>query len=478
MYQDPRKDIGEMTHGLKSLASHITTPEQKTAFEAYLHKLSNDPSVPPDMKFIPLGFLDSLQSAPPVSPPQGTVKDKIEGQLMAQNTNPVGIAANMPQMQPRGPQPPQQPTQQPPQALYEGGVAQLPVSDSMYNFREGGIIGYAGGGMTARGMIEEAFNQYKAYKPEAPVDFDAFKQQYIAAHPEATALSKPVGETMSKYLEEQILRDKAEHEKQTGEVSKQNQNLALSNALLAAAQQTRGTKGLGSLGPALAGFGTTMNEATAAEDQRLNTLTAKKREQDMIIAKYKNELETAQRAADEGNMTKSLESRNKLIAMNNEAKLKGIDLASHLAVPLASLESSAMMANKAHAVPETIQLADRLMKESGGKLTFDQALERVKVLGATGQLGSVEQQKFATILRERDKVDAEPSIRIGMMAKEGSPQRIAAETEKAKRYKAIDDYANSIHGGKTTEAPTPTPTAGPGGLPTTLNYDAKGNRIG
>ena len=137
-----------------------------------------------------------------------------------------------------------------------------------------------------------------------------------------------------------------------------------------------------------------------------------------------------------------------------------------------------MMANKAHAVPETIQLADRLMKESGGKLTFDQALERVKVLGATGQLGSVEQQKFATILRERDKVDAEPSIRIGMMAKEGSPQRIAAETEKAKRYKAIDDYANSIHGGKTTEAPTPTPTAGPGGLPTTLNYDAKGNRIG
>lgn len=460
MYQDPRKDIGEMTHGLKSLASHITTPEQKTAFEAYLHKLSNDPSVPPDMKFIPLGFLDSLQSAPPVSPPQGTVKDKIEGQLMAQNTNPVGIAANMPQMQPRGPQ---QPQQQPPQALYEGGVAQLPVSDSMYNFREGGIIGYAGGGMTARGMIEEAFNQYKAYKPEAPVDFDAFKQQYIAAHPEATALSKPVGETMGKYLEEQILRDKAEHEKQTGEVSKQNQNLALSNALLAAAQQTRGTKGLGSLGPALAGFGTTMNESTAAEDQRLNTLNVKKREQDMLIAKYKNELETAQRAAAEGDMTKSIESRNKAIQIANDAKKMGIDVATHLATPLAQLESSAMIANKTHATPESIQLADRLMKESGGKLTFDQALERVKVLGATGQLGSVEQQKFATILKERDKVDADPSIRIGMMAKEGSPQRIAAETEKAKRYKAIDDYANSIHGGKTTEAPTP--TAAPGLLP-------------
>ena len=476
MYQDPRKDIGEMTHGLKSLASHITTPEQKTAFEAYLRKLSNDPSVPQDMKFIPLGFLDSLQSAPPVSPPQGTVKDKIEGQLMAQNTNPVGIAANMPQMQPRGPQP-QQPQQQPPQALYEGGVAQLPVSNSMYNFREGGIIGYAGGGMTARGMIEEAFNQYKAYKPEAPVDFDAFKQQYIAAHPEATALAKPVGETMSKYLEEQILRDKAEHERQTGEVSKQNQNLALSNALLAAAQQTRGTKGLGSLGPALAGFGTVMNESTAAEEQRLSGLNAKKREQDMIIAKYKNELETAQRAADEGNMTKSLESRNKAIQTANEAKKMGIDLAMHLATPLAQLDSSAMMANKAHAVPESIQLATALMKENP-KLTFDNALERVKVLGAAGQLGSVEQQKFATILKERDKVDNDSAIKIGMMAKEGTPQRIAAETEKAKRYKAIDDYADSMFGGKKTEVPAPTPTAGPGGLPTTLNYDAKGNRIG
>jgi hypothetical protein len=267
---------------------------------------------------------------------------------------------------------------------------------------------------------------------------------------------------MGKYLEEQILRDKAEHEKQTGEVSKQNQNLALSNALLAAAQQTRGTKGLGSLGPALAGFGTSMNEATAAEDQRLNNLTAKKREQDMIIAKYKNELEISQRAAAEGDMTKSLESRNKAIQTANEAKKMGIDLAMHLATPLAQLESSAMMANKAHAVPESIQLATALMKENS-KLTFDQALERVKVLGATGQLGSVEQQKFATILKERDKVDADPSIRIGMMAKEGSPQRIAAETEKAKRYKAIDAYANSIHGGQTTEAPAP--TAAPGLLP-------------
>jgi hypothetical protein len=475
MYQDPRKDIGEMTHGLKSLASHITTPEQKTAFEAYLHKLSNDPSVPQDMKFIPLGFLDSLQSAPPVSPPQGTVKDKIEGQLMAQNTNPVGIAANMPQMQPRGPQ---QPQQQPPQALYEGGVAQLPVSNSMYNFKEGGIIGYAEGGMTARGMIEEAFNQYKAYKPEAPVDFDSFKQQYIAAHPEATALAKPVGETMGKYLEEQILRDKAEHERQTGEVSKQNQNLALSNALLAAAQQTRGTKGLGSLGPALAGFGTVMNESTAAEEQRLSGLNAKKREQDMIIAKYKNELETAQRAADEGNMTKSLESRNKAIQTANDIKKMGIDLPTHFASTLGQLESSAMMANKAHAVPESIQLADRLMKESGGKLTFEQALNKIAENRSMGQLGSVEQNKIATILKERDKVDADPTIRMGMMAKEGSPQRIAAETEKAKRYKAIDDYANNMFDGKKTEVPAPTPTAGPGGLPTTLNYDAKGNRIG
>jgi len=451
MYQDPRKDIGEMTHGLKSLASHITTPEQKTAFEAYLRKLSNDPSVPPDMKFIPLGFLDSLQSTPPVSPPQGTVKDKIEGQLMAQNTNPVGIAANMPQMQPRGPQ---QPQQQPPQALYDGGVAQLPVSNSMYNFREGGIIGYAGGGMTARGMIEEAFNQYKAYKPEAPVDFDAFKQQYIAAHPEATALAKPVGETMGKYLEEQILRDKAEHERQTGEVSKQNQNLALSNALLAAAQQTRGTKGLGSLGPALAGFGTTMNESTAAEEQRLNTLTAKKREQDMIIAKYKNELETAQRAAAEGDMTKSLESRNKAIQTANEAKKMGIDLAMHLATPLAQLESSAMMANKAHAVPESIQLATALMKENP-KLTFDNALERVKVLGATGQLGSAQERLQENYAKTRQAIVA--SYRM----LQGDPKM------KIKMDKELSDLDAQYKSYGLTGMPTetPTPTAAPGLLP-------------
>ena len=461
MYQDPRKDIGEMTHGLKSLASHITTPEQKTAFEAYLHKLSNDPSVPQDMKFIPLGFLDSLQSAPPVSPPQGTVKDKIEGQLMAQNTNPVGIAANMPQMQPRGPQ---QPPQQPPQALYEGGVAKLPVSSSMYNFKEGGIIGYAGGGMTAEGMIKEAWDQYKSYKPEAPVDFDSFKQQYIAAHPEATALAKPVGESFGKYLEEQANRDKAEHERQTGEMSQRNKDLGFSNALIAAAQQTRGTKGIGSLAPALAGFGTSINESTSAEDQRLNTLNAKKREQDMLIAKYKNELETAQRAAAEGDMTKSLESRNKAIQMENEAKKMGIDLATHLATPLAQLESSRIVASKAHATPESIQVAERLMAQNKG-LTFEQAMTKSRELMNTGQLASVEQNKIATILKERDKVDADPTIRMGLMAKEGSPQRIAAEAEKARRYKEIDAYSNRIYGGQTTEAPTPAPTAAPGLLP-------------
>jgi len=454
MYQDPRKDIGEMTHGLKSLASHITTPEQKTAFEAYLHKLSNDPSVPQDMKFIPLGFLDSLQSAPPVSPPQGTVKDKIEGQLMAQNTNPVGIAANMPQMQPRGPQP-QQPQQQPPQALYEGGVAQLPVSNSMYNFREGGIIGYAGGGMTAEGMIKEAFDQYKAYKPEAPVDFDVFKQQYIAAHPEATALAKPVGESFGKYLEEQANRDKAEHERQTGEMSQRNKDLGFSNALIAASQQTRGTKGIGSLGPALAGFGTSVNASTAAEDERLNALNVKRREQDMMIAKYRNELETAQRAADEGNMTKSLESRNKAIQLANEAKKMGIDLAMHLATPLAQLESSRIMAAKQHATPESIQLADRLMKESGGKLTFDKALERVKELNATGQLGSAQERLQENYAKSRQAIVS--SYRM----LQGDP-KMQAKMEKELRDLDAQYRAFGLTGAPTE---TPVPTATPGLLP-------------
>jgi len=303
-------------------------------------------------------------------------------------------------------------------------------------------------------MIKEAFDQYKAYKPEAPVDFDAFKQQYIAAHPEATALAKPVGESFGKYLEEQANRDKAEHERQTGEMSQRNKDLGFSNALIAASQQTRGTKGIGSLGPALAGFGTSVNASTAAEDERLNALNVKRREQDMLIAKYRNELETAQRAAAEGDMTKSLESRNKAIATKNEAALKGIDVATHLAAPLATLESARIMADKSHATPEAIQLADRLIKENP-KLTFEQALNKVAENRTMGQLGSAQERLQENYAKSRQAIVA--SYRM----LQGDP-KMQAKMEKELRDLDAQYRAFGLTGAPTE---TPAPTATPGLLP-------------
>jgi hypothetical protein len=348
----------------------------------------------------------------------------------------------------------QQPRMQAPQQqphMANGGVAHLPVPETMYNFKNGGIIGFKTGDsvpdISSRGLMAQAAQGAANFTGAEPVDPDVIKAQYIAAHPEqAGILARPVAETMSKGLAEQEARDKAEYEKQTGAESKKRDQIAFSNALLNAAEQTRGTKGIGGLGPALAGYGGSYNAAQEKEMERLANLAKTKREQDMLTLKYKSEVEAAQRAAADNDYTKHLAYLNAAAQTKAEAAKLGIDVAAKLAGVAGQLESANIMASKSHAVPESIQIADRLMKESGGKLSFAKALQQISENKGYGR-------EIETILKERDKVDSDPAIKIGMMSPIGSKQRLAAEAERDKRYKAIDAYY-----GRASSEPTETPT--------------------
>jgi hypothetical protein len=71
------------------------------------------------------------------------------------------------------------------------------------------------------------------------------------------------------------------------------------------------------------------------------------------------------------------------------------------------------------------------------------------------------------------------NIKIGLTSPVGSPAHNAALAEIARREGEIDAQISAVTGNVPTASPgTPAPAAGPGGLPTTLHYDANGNRIG
>ena len=94
-----------------------------------------NPSIVPP--YIALGEMErrtrAAKNAQPAQAPQGTVKDAL--------TQGLASLGGMQQMSPQA-----QPEEQPePQMMAHGGLAAVPVPARMTNYRDGGIIGYAGG---------------------------------------------------------------------------------------------------------------------------------------------------------------------------------------------------------------------------------------------------------------------------------------------------------------------------------------------
>jgi hypothetical protein len=139
-----------------------------------------------------------------------------------------------------------------------------------------------------------------------PEDPEELRKKYIAAHPEyAKILNAVPGEALTKLVGELESQNKSQRERfQQGEGTRGL--AALSQALIAAGEATRGQKGMG-LGSAFGGFGKSFNQSTLDAEDRAAKQQAAERAQTIETIKLQSDIEGLQRAYAEGNIAKIAE---------------------------------------------------------------------------------------------------------------------------------------------------------------------------
>jgi len=339
-----------------------------------------NPEVPPYMALGEMNRRKAMEQRA-AQAPDTSVKEKLEselnqqlalpgvGQGMNMRINPEGMPQPMPAAQPQ--MAPQMPRMQnppmarpmPPQQMAQpgsipagapgmaaGGLAELPVRKDIFNYAPGGIVAFAdesneqlvlppgtpysatesgtyssGDGGGDGNLPVDLANQILRKRlmgqvdlPQ-PVDREKAIAEVLAQKPElAPFINKLPGEALTKLatqLEEQNQAQRARFKEGEG-----RQGLAaLSNALIAAGEATRGQKGMGGLGAAFGGFGKSYNAATAAEEERAAKQQALERAQTIETMKLQADIESMRRAYAEGDIEKAIKFKEQANA--REAKI-------------------------------------------------------------------------------------------------------------------------------------------------------------
>ncbi len=333
-----------------------------------------NPQVPPYMALGEMNRRKSMEQRA-AQAPDSSVKEKLEselnqqvalpgvGQGMNMRLNPAGMPRPMPAVQPQmapqmrpmqvppaaRPMPPQQMSQPgsiPAGApgMAGGGLANLPISNRMFNYAPGGIVAFADEsneqlvlppGESVSGTYSDSGGDGKLPVELAnqilrkrllgqvdlpqPVDREKVIAEQIAKNPQlAGLLNKIPGEALGKLatqLEEQNKTQRSQFQEGEG-----RQGLAaLSQALISAGEATRGQKGMGGIGAAFGGFGKTYNAATAAQAERAAKQQAMERAQTIEAMKLQADIEQMQRAYAEGNIDKAMDLKKQVNA--REAKI-------------------------------------------------------------------------------------------------------------------------------------------------------------
>ena len=332
-----------------------------------------NPQVPPYMALGEMNRRKNMEQRA-AQAPDSSVKEKLESELAQQTAlpgigqgmnmrmNPAGmpqpVPAAQPQMAPQMPkmQNPPMAQKMPPQQMAQpgatpgmagGGLADLPVGD-MFNYAPGGIVAFAGPddqlvlppgtpysseesgtysepqsmdklpvGLANRIMADRLAG--KSDLPQ-PVSREEMQAEVLAKRPElAGILNKLPGEALGKLATELESQNKAQRDRfQQGEG---RQGLAaLSQALIAAGEATRGQKGMGSLGAAFGGFGKSYNAATQATEERAAKQQALERAQTIETMKLQSDIEQMQRAYAEGDIDKAMKFKEQVNA--RQAKIE------------------------------------------------------------------------------------------------------------------------------------------------------------
>lgn len=336
-----------------------------------------NPQVPPYMALGEMNRRKNMEQRA-AQAPDSSVKEKLESELSQQTALPgIGQGMNM-RMNPEGmPEPmpavrpqmaPQMPKMQnppmaqktPPQQMSQpgsipagapgmagGGLAGLPVDPDMFSYAPGGIVAFADEGLvpSPRSLADESvsgtYSDSEAGSDKLPVelanrilrdqllgksnlpmpvDRDKVRAEEIAKNPQlAGILNKLPGEALAKLATELESQNAAQRSRfQEGEG---RQGLAaLSNALIAAGEATRGQRGFGGIGAAFGGFGKAYNASTAEAEQRAAKQQAMERAQTIETMKLQSDIEQMQRAFAEGNIDKAMKLKEQINA--REAKIE------------------------------------------------------------------------------------------------------------------------------------------------------------
>jgi hypothetical protein len=158
-----------------------------------------------------------------------------------------------------------------------------------------------------------------------PVDRDQVKAEVLAKNPQlAGILDKLPGDKLSALaakLEEQNQAQRSKFQEGEG-----RQGLAaLSQALIAAGEATRGQKGMGGIGAAFGGFGKSYNAATAAQEERAAKQQAMERAQTIETMKLQSDIEQMQRAFAEGRFDEAAKLKDQINAREGKIQeIKGL----------------------------------------------------------------------------------------------------------------------------------------------------------
>ena len=333
-----------------------------------------NPEVPPYMALGEMNRRKNMEQRA-AQAPNSSVKEKLEselnqqvalpgiGQGMNMRINPAGMPQPMPAAQPQ--MAPQMPKMQnppiaqkmPPQQMAQpggipagapgmagGGLAGLPVDSRMFDYAPGGIVAFADEannqlvlppGESVSGTYTDEQTQDKLpvglankilasqlkgdFGLSMPASRDDERKRLMESNPQLAAiLSKIPGESLGKLATELESQNKSQRDRfQHGEG---RQGLAaLSQALIAAGEATRGQKGFGGFGAALGGFGKSYNAATAATEERAAKQQALERAQTIETMKLQADIEQMQRAFAEGRVGEAMELKKQINA--REAKI-------------------------------------------------------------------------------------------------------------------------------------------------------------
>jgi hypothetical protein len=336
-----------------------------------------NPQVPPYMALGEMNRRKAMEQRA-AQAPDSSVKEKLEselnqqvalpgiGQGMNMRMNPAGMPRPMPAVQPQM-APKMQPMALPPMAqkmppqqmsqpgsipagapgMAAGGLAELPVRKDIFNYAPGGIVAFADEsneqlvlppGESVSGTYTDEQTSDKLPVGLAnkiltdrlqgnvnlaqPVSRDQVRAEVLAAKPELAAIiDKIPGDTLTKLASQLEQQNQAQRSKfQEGEG---RQGLAaLSQALIAAGEATRGQKGMGGIGAAFGGFGKSYNAATAAQSERAAKQQALERAQTIETMKLQADIEQMQRAFAEGRVDEAMKLKDQVNA--RQAKIEDI----------------------------------------------------------------------------------------------------------------------------------------------------------